>query len=346
MVDEQNPLSSIGEVDGTEADERFADRLEASLRVSHAQLRPTRQPLWRRLSVAGSVMVVLLVLTSVALLARDEAPSAALVLTNASNVIVHLPDGTSVEDPADGYLLIDGAVIEVRDGGVATIDDVTVDSAALFTVRDGLLVTDVAGTTTTDRSPDTTTVSATDAPATDAPVTDGPISDAPNTDEATTTLAPTTTIQSETTTVAPRSPSVDQAPPDDHARPDDDHDDAPHPPVDDRDHGRVALEISLRVRVIDAGVRVVWNVVGGEDGWTTIVVREVGDSESRVTVESDLAGFLSDAAVTVVSEVGTTDHGEVLDSAPRDEGRISYRVIVLDGEGGVVGSSPPQSLGR
>ncbi len=342
MVDEQNPLSSMGEVDGAEADERFADRLEASLRVSHAQLQPTRQPLWRRLSVAGSVMVVLLVLTSVALLARDEAPSAALVLTNASNVTVHLPDGTSIEDPADGYLLIDGAVIEVRDGGVATIDDVTVDSVALFTVRDGLLVTDVAGTTTTDRSPDTTTTIS----ATDAPAADGPITDAPITDEATTTVAPTTTIQSETTTVAPRSRSVDEAPPDDHARTDDEHVDTPHPPVDDRNHGRVALEISLRVRVIDAGVRVVWNVAGGEDGWTTIVAREVGDSESGVTVESGLAGFLSDATVTIVSETGTADHGEVIDSVPRDEGRISYRVIVLDGEGGVVGSSPPQSLGR
>ncbi len=337
MTGDENPLGPLFEDDHGQfgADTRFADRLEASLRVRHADGRYPRVPMWRRMAVVAPAMVVLLVVASVALIVRDESPSAALVVTDATNVVVHLPDGSSVEDPHDGFVLSDGAVIEILDGGTATIDGITVDAPATMTVRDGLLVTDIDGTTTTDRAHDTTSSTAA-RDRTTVP---------PESDRATTsaTEAPTTTREDDSTTVAPTTTTVADRP---------DRGDPPTPTVTDPPRSDeepeprpVPLEISLRVRAGDGGVRVAWNVLGRQDDWRTLVIRRIGDADHGPSLDSGIDSVLADPSITAIADT-RSGTGEAVDDPPLDSGPVRYRVLVVDEAGGIVGASPPHGLGR
>ncbi len=330
MTDEHNPLErlDLGGDRSPAADPQFADRLEASLRVAHADRQRAAAPIWRRVAVVAPMLVVLLVVATVAVVVRDESPSAALVLTDASDVTVHLPDGSTLFDPADGFLLVDGTVIEIADGGSVTIDEITVDSAAVFTVRDGALVSDVAGTTTTDRPPGSTTSGS---------VTERTTTSVPDTDRTTsTTVAPPSTRPVDSPTTLPPPPRDDETAAD--AR--------DQAPTDEPgDHG-VALEISLRVRAGDGGVRLAWNVVGGEDGWTTIVMRRSGDHAVESGPGAGIDVLLAEPGVVLVAERPGAGAGELFDRVALGDGPVRYRVLVLDGARGIVASSPAQIVGR
>ncbi len=331
MTNDENPLSALQDSDrlDMDADPRFAGQLEARLRIQHAEGRPARVPLWRRLGIVAPAMLVLLVVASITVVIRDQSPSSALVLTHASNVVVHLPDGTSIEDPADGFMLGNGAVIEIRDGGEATIDGVTLDTAAFLTVRDGLLVSDVEGANPTDRS--------------DAAAASDPTAPEPDSDGTT-----TSTTAPPPTTGAPRDP--DDAPttePADRPRPDD------HPTTTVRDHSRTddeprqtPLEISLRTQMVDGGVRVSWSVAGGEDGWRTVVVRQAGDSHDDRSLEGGIDALVADPTIAVVADNSGLGAGELVDTPPEDGGQVRYRVVVVDETGGIVDASAPRGLRR
>jgi len=101
MSDDQDPLGPLrrGDARSLGADQGFADRLEASLRVAHADQQVSHDPIWRRIAVVVPAMLVLLVVASIVVLAREESPSSALVLTDARNVTVHLPDGSPGAQP-------------------------------------------------------------------------------------------------------------------------------------------------------------------------------------------------------------------------------------------------------
>ncbi len=85
------------------ADERFADRLEVELRIGHAAARRPRQPVWRRVAVLAPALALLVVVATTTLVLRDDTRSAALEITDATGVVVTLPDGTEVADPSDGF---------------------------------------------------------------------------------------------------------------------------------------------------------------------------------------------------------------------------------------------------
>ncbi len=331
MTDERNPLEPLemGDDRSLRADPQFADRLEASLRVAHADQRLSPPPIWRRVAVVAPTLVLLLAVATVVVLARDESPSAALVLTDANNVTIHLPDGSSLTDPVDGFLLVDGAVIEIRDGGSATIDEITVETAGVLTVRDGALVSDVAGTTTTDQPPGTTT---------SAPVTDRTPASVADGDRTSTTAVPTSSRQADSPTTVP--PATRPA---DGRTPDDTRDQVP---TDDQGDHRVALEIGLRVRVGDGGVRVAWNVAGAQDGWTIMVIRRTGDPAPASGLGAGIDALLAEPGVVLIDERSGAGAGELADRVVLGDGPVRYRVLVLDGARGIVASSPAQIVGR
>ena len=199
---------SVADDDGI--DPIAADRIEAGLRVAHAARRPSPAP-WRRAAVLVPVAALLVVALAVGMLARDEQRSAAFVVTDAENVTVVLPDGTLVRDPGDGFVLPDGARVEIGTGGRVTIDDVTIDESAaaapvVLEVRDGRLISDVVATTTTPQRPDhldpdpsttepptdLTTTTTVPVPTTARPGESPTTTRPPATDEAPTTTAPVT----------------------------------------------------------------------------------------------------------------------------------------------------------
>lgn len=339
--DPKDPLAPL-RGSASSADDRFVDQLDTRLRVQHATDRhPTRQPLWRRVAVLAPTMVVLLVVASVVMVVRDQDPSAALVLTDAENVTVHLPDGTSVVDPPDGFELIEGATIEIRDGGMATIDNVTVDVAAVLVVRDGELVTDVIVTTTTTAvSRDELADTRADDAATDAAVEDGagedrgdvvelePDGDPDRSDEGGGDDRPATTA----TTVRPASDDE----PDRGGEPDDP---APTLPVD-----APAIEIGMRLRSVDGGVRISWIVRGADDSWSVAVIRRDGDSSGEGLFT--MGELLALEGVTLVADGRQASEGQVVDGEPGGDETVRYRVVVVDSGGGIVASSPAQSLRR
>ena len=334
--DPNDPLASL-RGPTTAAGDRFVDQLDARLRVQHAASRqPVRQPLWRRVAVLAPTMVVLLVVASVLVVARDQNPSAAFVLTNAENVTQHLPDGTSINDPADGFELIEGARIEIRDGGMATFGDVTVDVVAVLVVRNGELVTDVIPTTTITGTSSTSDPATDDADTDDDPVRDEDSDDGgvvdPEIDRSDdldeVDVRPPTT----TTTVGSR--------PDDEPDHDSDPDDpSPASPVD-----APVVEIGMRLRSVDGGVRINWLVQGADDSWSVAVVRSEGDGFGE---ESSTVGeLLAIDIVTLVGDARQASEGQVVDDAPEGDGLVRYRVLVVDSGGGIVASSPAQSLRR
>lgn len=331
--------ASVDDRDGMDA--AAADRLEAALRVAHAERsRPAAVPGWRRPALLGAMALVVVLAALATMVVQDTAPSAALVLRDASGVTVVLPDGSRVVDPVDGFELPDGAVVSIADGGRATIDDTTIDVASVLEVRDGALVAQVDVTTTRpdDRVP---TDQTTDRDSSDQP-TDQPSS---------------TTLRDATTTSEPgtsdRPPTTDApAPFDRPTAPDGERSDASGPTTtrpNDRSGGETppttvvppapepdphaAIDIGLRVQRVDSGIGLRWVVIPLADGWQVVVQRQIGD-----------------AAVETITGPSTAAEGETIDPLDvpvgGDQPRVRYRVAVLDDAGGLVGAGPYQSVRR
>lgn len=343
MTDESvdNPLASLRSDVGD--DHRMApadaDRLEAGLRVAHADRsdQGTFVPLWRRAAVIAPVVAIAVVSLTLLVIAQGETPSAAFVLTDAENVVVTLPDGSVVVDPDDGLELPDGTVLEIGDGGMATIDDVVVDVPAVLEIREGRLVSDVVATTTSTSSSTTTTTTTT-------------------TSTTTTTGAPTTTVAEaepeRTTTSAPeRDRDRDRDEPREDRDRDDRDEDRPtdadadadgdeEGDGDRRDRGRdrevsddappQVIEVALQLEPTDDGVRVSWDVTPLDDRFSVVISRSVGGADPAPIVTT------SDASGSVVDEPGQSDGRR----GPR------YRLVVVDEVGGVVAAGPVQSLRR
>jgi len=124
---------------------RFVELLESRLRVAHAEknrVPATVGPRWGRLVGLATVAAVVLAAATAGLVYRDRSVSSALEMSDASGVSLTLPDGSRIDDPADGFELPNGTVIVIRIGGSAVIDDVVLNEGAVVTVRDGALVTD------------------------------------------------------------------------------------------------------------------------------------------------------------------------------------------------------------
>ncbi len=339
--DPDDPLAPL-RGSASAADDRFVDQLDTRLRVQHAADRhPSRQPLWRRVAVLAPTMVVLLVVASVVVVARDQGPSAALVLTDAENVTVYLPDGTAINDPADGFELIEGATIEIRDGGMATIDNVTVDAAAILVVRDGELITDVIVTTTTtgrdDSKPDTRPkADVTDETRDEEAGETGRDVGEPEIDiDADRSERGSGNDRSPSTTVT----TVRPAPTDDPDRDGEPDDPPPSSPVD-----AAAVEIGMRLRLVDEGVRISWLVRGADESWSVAVVRRDGDSSGDGL--STMTELLAVDGVTLVVDARQASEGQVVDGGPGGDAPVRYRVLVVDSGGGIVAASPAQSLRR
>ncbi|MBT5140001.1 MAG: hypothetical protein HOM37_13200 [Acidimicrobiaceae bacterium] len=334
--DPDDPLAALRGAT-TAAEDRFVDQLDARLRVQHATgRRRVRQPLWRRVAVLAPTMVVLLVVASVVFVVRDQSPSAAFVLTDVENVTVHLPDGTSIDDPADGFELTEGARIEIRDGGMVTIDGVTVDAAAVLVVRNGELVTDIVPTTTTIDTTGTSGTRTDEDDTDDDPTRDGASDDdraedpevdrSDDSDE--TDAQPPTTV----TTVL--------------SRPDDEPD-SDSGPVDPSSASPVdvpLVEIGMRLRSVDGGVRINWSVRGADDSWSVAILRRDGDDV--IEEFSTVSEILAIDSVTLVGNARQSSEGQVVDGSPHGDGPVRYGVLVVDSGGGIVASSPAQSLRR
>lgn len=323
-TDPDNPLDPLRRGAATPLDEKTLDRIEARLRVQHATQRPSptgrRVPRW---VVVGPVLALVLIMATIALVVRDESAVAALELRNAEDVTVTQPDGTVVSDPADGFALVDGAVVVVGVAGTVTIDDVTLSGGTVVTVRDGRLVTDVVATTTTDGPDD---------PDRNEPARDAPPADA-NTTSSTTVPPSPTTSRVPADDAEPRRPpepslttTTSAAPPGDGPRSPDDR-----PPETDRT-GDIA--VALRVDARDGGVRLAWNSTGVEGpGWRVVVVRTADGSEPL-----DLSGS------TLVAEGNMGELVERRADLPVDIVALRYRVLVLDEADGVVARSAVQTL--
>lgn len=311
------------------ADERFADRLEAELRVGHAAARRPAPPVWRRLAVLAPALTLLVVVATTTLVLRDDTRSAALEISDANGVVVTLPDGTEVADPADGFALPDGAMVTVSPGGSATIDSVTLGAGAVVTVRDGSLVTDVVGTTTTavttSSAPPVTEPTTVDPP----PSSTGPATTAPL--PSTSTTRPDVTPTSVTPT--PTRPVDEVEPPvDTRVEP------TPETTVEPVDAGVDQPELALRLRVRpgDKGVMVVWRAEGvGERPWRTVLLRHRGRGEPAWPV------------VRGTSELASTDGdtpGDYLDTDVGGDLPLRYRIVVVDAADGLVAQSAVQTV--
>lgn len=327
--DRRHPLDALAESRAPEMDPTSRDRIEAGLRVQHAGRRSAAAESSRRWLVVVPALVIVLVIATAVLLVRDSAPVAALEVRDAQDVVVTLPDGSVVRDPVDGFQLRDGAVVTVEIGGSITIDDVTLAGGTTVTVRDGRLVSDVVATTTTDRVDD--------HPADVRPGDDPPT----DTHGTTSTTSTTTTVDrpadrptTTTTTTTTRPPDR----PADEPRPDpprDGGDDPPRvDPVDGATNDGVEVAVALRVRARDGDIRVAWSVEGiGDEPWQVVVVRATDGSVPAGAGDGHVAG--------------SGRQGEVVERRadfPEDLVEIVYRVLVLDGEEGVVARSAPQTL--
>ena len=345
MTHDDDILGPLARSAAPDLDPTSRDRIESGLRVRHAegQAKPTGPRVPRWLLAAPALVVVLLVAT-VVLVARDEAAVAALEVRDAQDVVVTLPSGEMIENPADGFALRDGAVVVVGDSGTITIGDVTLDAGAVVTVRDGQLVTDVIATTTTDR-PDP-------PPEPTTGVRDGP-TDRPGDSVRPTTLPPDTrppgSVPSDSRPLGtepppgPDDPPVDEdpardTPPDLPGGADGPRDDAGvgGRPVDSSPPGAtdgVDVAVALRVALRDGHVRVTWTTEGTSEGWTALLLRTVDGS----TPESP------DNAATV-GEGTRGDVTELFADLPEDVAALRYRVVIADDSGGVVARSETQTL--
>ncbi|MEM7142444.1 MAG: hypothetical protein AAF548_15580 [Actinomycetota bacterium] len=325
---ERHPLAPLAGEPVAPLDSASRDRIESALRVQYAARTGAGRPSRPRWLIAVPALAVLLAVATVALVARDTVPVAALELNDADGVTITLPDGSTVIDPADGFLLADGAVVMVRDAGSVRIDDVTLSGETTVTVRDGQLVTDVVATTTTDRP---------------SHLDPGPEPSQPP-DElrstTTTTTPPATTTTARPVDDTPPPEPTDRPPPTEPVEPESepprgrDRGDGQRGEGRDRDDEGLDVAVALRVQPRDGAIRVSWNA-SGVDGrpWTVVVVRATDGSTPAGPAEG--------------SVIGDGRKGEVVergDELPDEPVSITYRVFVVDEAGGVVAASAAQTF--
>ena len=334
-----DPIDALAElfaVADPEPDPRFADRLESDLRVAHAERNLARRPsrIGSRVTALATLALVILVAATVSLVWRDRSVSSALEMSNADGVVVTLPDGSTVDDPADGFDLPEGTVIVVRIGGSVTIDDVSLHDGVVVTVRDGSLVTDAPITTTTVQAVDD--VAPTDAPAPPPPNSDRPAPTTPNSDRP----APTTPTPDRP---APPPPISDRASP---ATP---TPVKPEPPVvavpgpglgqalpDTSPSTGVELALAIKVDGKSGRVVVRWSTGRAlEPTWRALVVRSTGEVEPAWPLDS---------TSVLLGESHGAGRSELIDEPGPDARFANYRVVVVDRAGGVVARSAVQSV--
>jgi len=301
----------------TEPTPGFVDRLEVDLRIAHADRNHVRQsvPIWGRVGALASMAVLVLAIATAGLVLRDRSVSSALELSNARGVVVTMPDGSVVSDPADGFDLPEGAVIVIEIGGSATIEDVSLPEGTVVTVRDGALVSEVSVTTTVaapEHRP-----GGLDADPTVSPHRDGPMPSAIPADE------PAPVVPDPPRTVPPAGmdrPGPMATVPADHPAP------------------GSGLDLGLRLR-LDARshrVRIEWSSgPAAEPMWRVVVVRTSGD------LVPDWP--LAPGAMVVGESVGT-GRSEIIDMLGPSGGVVNYRVLVLDEAGGVVARGAIQKV--
>ncbi len=154
--DPRNLLEQAGSRQAPQPDAEFADALEARLRAVAVSMAPALRPAppvplaparpkpvgsswrhwWVRPLVAGLVVtaLVLVAVSQGGLAPQQVAPP--LELSAAVNVVVQLPDGTTVQNP-EGMILPEGATVTVGDGGSARIGNLTVTAGEVVTVHGG-----------------------------------------------------------------------------------------------------------------------------------------------------------------------------------------------------------------
>jgi hypothetical protein len=336
-VTPEDPLRSLRSTPPVDPD--FADRLESSLRVQHAAIRggAMRRGTWRTLLLIGPA-VALVVIASAMLVIRDDTPSAALELHEATNVTVTLTDGTSRVDPV-GLELDDGMVVAVGPGGRAVIGDVELGPGSVVTVRDGELVTaDPATTTSTpgsDRSPTRTTVSA------GAPDHDRDRDPAPGAGVDAEEPAPVDDTQPPRTTVPsdrePPDGTAGPTPPETTVAPAPAPTDPPEQDVDESPSRIVDLSLTVEASSRDGGVRIGWRATGvGIDDLRVVLLRSRGhDAPDPDWPASD--------GVTIVAETNGSEAGEHVDVMPEPGVVVRYRVVALHGHE-VIARSVVQTL--
>lgn len=327
MTDDEHPLGPLSRAVVPDLDAAASDRIEAAMRVQHA----ARQPMPRRLGgwrLAVPALAVVLLAVAVLLAIDDDPAVAALEIRDAQDVTVVLPTGESIENPADGYGLVDGSQVFVGQAGTVTIDDVMLGPGAVVTVRGDQLVSDVVATTTqpVDDLDERPTTSTTRPPPAVAP-TDPPRTTTPDAGPSTTTPVdsrPPTSAPVDTRPVPTEPPTT-------------------RPPVTEPPSSTVArpvdgdpLAVGLRVAATDGAARVAWAVEGSLDpSWRVVVVR---------TIDGSIPEGPGNAVV--VGEGPSGDLTETRADLGDDVTVVRYRVVVLDGSGGVVARSEVQSLGR
>ncbi len=341
MTDEMpdDPIDALSELfidTDLEPTAEFADRLDADLRIAHAQRRRDRRasPVRGRVAVLGSVAVLILAVATAGLVWRDRSVSSALEMTAAQGVVVTLPDGSTVSDPADGFELPEGSVIVVRIGGSVAIDDVSLGEGAVVTVRDGLLVTVVPVDRPAARDVDQPRPPESDQPVDDPPPgsiapTDRPGVDAPRTPNDSTPPAPSRSDPPSPSRPDPPSPS----------RPDSSVVEDPAVPVDEPSvvPSDASVDVGLRVRVDDGSnhVRVAWSTGPAADaGWRALVIRAYGDDAPDWPLGSQ--------AVVIGESRGPGIH-KLIDELARGTVFANYRIVVVDEFDGVVARSAVQT---
>lgn len=366
IEDYDDPVDALAELfaePDPDPDPRFVDRLESRLRVAHAEQNRTPVtvgPRWGRLVGLAAIAVMVLAAATTGLLYRDRSVSSALEMSDASGVSLTLPDGSTVEDPADGFELPDGTLIIIRVGGSAVIDDVVLDEGSVVTVRDGALVTEAEVDLATapaprDQAPlpDNDVASPTTAPTvppdrgqqpgnvpqpTDGrPVAPGPTAKPPPPSEPgrppgpglpNDPLGPPVTIEP-----GPIGPPVSVPPP------------IPAPPPADSvappgvpPAAGQTLPVGLRVNRHGRthSVKVAWSSGSSSSAdWRAVVIRSTSDAPPQ---------WPAAGATVIVGESPAGRPDSAVDAVPPDAMVAKYKVVIVDRAGAVVASSVVQTV--
>jgi len=350
-----DPIEALGELfaDGDpEPTPGFVDRVEADLRIAHAERDRNRRPApaWGRVGALASVAVVVLAVATAGFIWRDRSVSSALELTNARGVVVTLPDGSTVDNPADGFDLPEGTLVVVRTGGSATINDVSLGGGAVVTIRDGALVTAASVTTTVAAVVSRPANGSRQATATAPPETVRPTPTATTGPVPTATAGPVPTATAgpvPTATAGPVVPVEPVVPPGGekppppplpanfpHPGPTVAHDGAgPGAPIQGS-----AVDLGLRVRVAGRSHRVdvAWSVGPAADPtWQAVVIRTSGDV---------VADWPLGPRSVLVGESRGPGRSDAIDEPGPEATVVNYRVVLLDTSGGVVARGVVQTV--
>ena len=318
-----DPLDRLGRLSAPEPDAQFADNLEARLRVMHAEQQPSGAPSpssWRRILVVLPVAALLLVAATAVLVARDDAVSAALELTESVNVVVTLPDGTQLIDPV-GLELTDGTVVMVGEDGLAVIDGVELSAGARVRVIDDQLVTDAAppdrdGQGVIDVEPDADSVTDARGDSDSAPTTSVPGDSDRTTDRA---------DRGDGGRDLPLDDQTDRPASTRPPEPDDPPADSPSGQEPGGDEA-VLVNLGMRVHAGRDGIEVTWRGFGeGIEDVRVILLRLAGSGDVGIP------DWPAEGAVVVLGETAGNDPATVVDALPDGANTSRYRVVAVLG---------------